>query len=161
MVVSEVLEYLNKGITHYEEEIDVLNTKSEKSTKYMYNKGALDALNNMKVFLETYKKNSTPIVETPISSQNIEAVIPTLFELDKKFYENLVANAQPIFLKIENTYHIVGECKIGIVNNLIYISGKLFNSKLLENHNAIIISEVNQFHVLELVKSNVSNIRAL
>lgn len=161
MSTESIKEYINKGIEHYRDEIKVLHTQSEKSTKYMYNKGALDALTNLITFLKTESKAATAAGEEPVKPQCFEAVIPTLFELDKKFYENLISSIQPLFLKVENSYHIIGECDIGIVNNIIYIKGEVMNSKLLQAHNAIIISEVGQSHVLELVRSGTSNLQVL
>ena len=144
MNIENIKEYLDKGIHHYEEEINKLDVKSERSTKYMYNKGAVDALNNMLLFINNTKieeTNETIIthqksiydVDNPITYKQFTGAIPTKFEYNKNVYETLVKNKNnPIYCPqiIDGTfvYKDVGSCEVGIVNNVMYLKGSINES---------------------------------
>ena len=121
MNITIIKEYLNKGIKHYEEEINNLDVKSERSTKYTYNKGALDALNNMLLFVNQPSKEENKQEKfTPIKYKNFTGVIPTSFEYPKEVYEAFVKDPSNLILIGDK---IVGKFSANIVGNLIYLKG--------------------------------------
>ena len=125
MNIESIKEYLNKGIKHYEEEINNLDVKSERSTKYTYNKGALDALNNMLLFVNQPSKEENKQEKfTPIKYKNFTGVIPTSFEYPKEVYEAFVKNSDNLVLVGDK---IVGKFEANVVGNLIYLKGIIQN----------------------------------
>lgn len=121
MNIESIKEYLNKGIKHYEEEINKLDVKNERSTKYTYNKGALDALNNMLLFVNQPPKEENKQEKfTPIKYKNFTGVIPTSFEYPKEVYETFVKDLNNLILIGDK---IVGKFSANIVGNLIYLKG--------------------------------------
>lgn len=127
MKLNTIKEYLNKGTKHYEDIINGLNVKNEKSTKYMYNKGALDALNNMLLFINQPPKeeNKEEYKEfTHISYKKFTGVIPTSFEYPKEVYESFIKNSDNLVLVGDK---IVGKFEANVVGNLIYLKGIIQN----------------------------------
>lgn len=121
MDITIVKEYLTKGIQHYEDAIASLTAQNERSTKYMYNKGALDALNNMLLFVNQPPKEENKQEKfTPIKYKNFTGVIPTSFEYPKEVYETFVKDLNNLILVGDK---IVGKFSANIVGNLIYLKG--------------------------------------
>lgn len=141
MDTNVIKKYLNKGIKHYEDMINKLNVKNEKSTKYMYNKGALDALTNMVNYisnveeLEQKEKEENNNVRSEFKESGklfLEGVIPTSFDLPSTYYDYISKNSTPIVTNINNRYTVVGYCNSGINQNLIYIKGYILPFRIRE-----------------------------
>ena len=141
MKLNTIKEYLNKGTKHYEDIINGLNVKNEKSTKYMYNKGALDALTNMTNYianmeeLEQKEKEENNNINSEFKGNGklfLEGVIPTSFDLPSTYYDYISKNSTPIVTNINNRYTVVGYCNSGINQNLIYIKGYILPFKIKE-----------------------------
>ena len=142
MTFEELVEYIKFGIEHYNDEINLLSTTSERSTKYMYNKGAIDALEN--ILLCATKKEETSSEEvtveeeksittvkndsTEVKYSKFTGVIPTNFEYPKSAYDYLTTNKNnPVYAYVDGTevYKEVGTCEVGIVNKIIYLRGEI------------------------------------
>lgn len=120
MNIENIKEYLDKGIHHYEKEINKLDVKSERSTKYNYNKGALDALNNMLVFLNQPEKKEEKVKFNQIKYVDFAGIIPTYFEYPLEVYKTFVENPNN-YISIGD--EVVGKCAVNIMNNIIYLKG--------------------------------------
>lgn len=136
MTFEELVEYIKFGIEHYNDEINLLSTTSERSTKYMYNKGAIDALENILTYVDKKEEETTeekPITtvkndSTEVKYSKFTGVIPTNFEYPKSAYEYLSTNkSNPVYAHVDGTevYKDVGTCEVGIVNKMIYLRGEI------------------------------------
>ena len=125
---KELTEYINKGISHFKEEINKLGlqdkTKS-RSTKYNYFDGAITALNNMLVYVNSL---SEPIEQIK-NEVEFRGILPVLF-YNASYYELLVGNAVPVLAFMDNRYVVVGEARSSMPGDYaIHIEGKFFVDK--------------------------------
>lgn len=138
--IEKIKQYIIKGISYYDEEIAKLNSKNTKSTKYMYNKGAIDALTNMINYISNMeeleqkeKEENNTNSEFKVNEKLfLEGVIPTSFDLPPTYYDYISKNSTPIVTNINNRYTVVGYCNSGINQNLIYIKGYILPRRIRE-----------------------------
>lgn len=174
--MNNIIDYIRNGIKHYNDEIEKLETKSTKSTKYMYNSGALDALTNMLKFCEAYvtakdkrepnnnqKKVIPPKVEVKEEAKpkivKFEAVVPFIYEYKEEVYKNLIKNNVSIITELPSGGLVyVGDCRVGISGGMLCVRGNLERTYIDcgKNHLTLKAIETTPIFVLECGEMNLN-----
>ena len=125
-MINEIVEYINKGINTYIEknkEIEDRTTKSNRSTIFNYNLGAINALNNLLKFISLLDidiNNESTINDIQVS---IGGVILHKFEFSESLYIKLTTNEILIRLINDDNNIVIGKASCNVVGNLIYFRG--------------------------------------
>lgn len=140
--VDKIVKYIDEGISHFNSEKENLRTTSEKSTKFMYIKGAVDSLENMKSFIKMNFENKE-VSDTSDNKEvlvNFEGVIPLNIDYGQDVYRKLLESKCDVLYydeKLSNQFVKVGECNSGVNMNLIFIKGKLKKELISDGKSAI------------------------
>lgn len=163
--MNKILEYINKGIEHYQTEIDNLgmdehSLKRSKTASFYY--GAQEALVNLKKFIESIDTNTevsdAKTLIVPKDCIPFEGIFPVEFKYEEGFYRTLIDNKTPICTVKDGVQTIVGECNTAIKGNLIYVKGDFYYKdinpnklpsitlSILEKHPLYIMSDVGEIN---------------
>lgn len=174
--MNNIIDYVKKGINHYNDEIEKLETKSTKSTKYMYNSGALDALTNMLKFCEAYEtargkrepNNNQKMVVPPKAEVKeevrpkivkFEAAVPFIYEYKEEVYKNLIKNNVSIITELPSGGLVyVGDCRVGISGGMLCVRGNIEREYVDcgKNHLTLKAVETTPIFVLECGEMNLN-----
>lgn len=175
--MNNIIDYIKNGIKHYNDEIDKLETKSTKSTKFMYNSGAIEALTNMLKFCETHmeamkdsgvnskhkKVDATKVItkkeEIKPRIVKFEAAVPFIYEYKEEVYRNLIKDSVSIITKLpDDGLAYAGDCRVGISGGVLCVRGNI-ERKYVDcgkNHLTLKAIETTPIFVLECGEMNLN-----
>lgn len=175
--MNNIIDYIKNGIKHYNDEIDKLETKSTKSTKFMYNSGAIEALTNMLKFCETHmeamkesevnrknkKVDTTKVItkkeEVKPKIVKFEAAVPFIYEYKEEVYKNLIKNNVSIITELPSGGLVyVGDCRVGISGGMLCVRGNIEREHVDcgKNHLTLKAVETTPIFVLECGEVNLN-----
>lgn len=166
--VDKIVKYIDEGISHFNSEKENLGTTSERSAKFMYIKGAVDSLENMKSFIRMNFENKETDNTSNDSKEvlvDFEGVIPLNIDYGQDVYRKLLESKCDILYydeKSSNQFVKVGECNSGVNMNLIFIKGKLKKELIRDGKSAIdlIVVSGNPKYILSVGNKD-SNIKEI
>lgn len=174
--MNNIIDYIKNGIEHYSDEIDKLETKSTKSTKFMYNSGAVDALTNMLRFCESYaitkekrgsNTNQKKVTHTMVKTKEeikpkivkFEAAVPFIYEYNEEVYRNLIKNNVSIITELPSGGLVyIGDCRVGISGGMLCVRGNIEREYIDsgKNHLTLKAVETTPIFVLECGEMNLN-----